>query len=145
MFCAGKPIKVSVLGGSITAGWSAHDHYNSLTFHSYLVDYLKDQYGDQLVTGYNGAVNAVRSNYMSVCYKTRIPMDSDVVLLEMAVNDEKSHSLPEELRRCVVKLHARIRRLEWRWQHAQIDPDGSSFSSSHMRSEHAIATVHAQT
>ncbi len=96
---AGKPIKMAVLGGSVSVGLNYHDWSNRVTYHTFLTDYLRDQHGEKLVTTHNGAVAAVRSTYMSVCYKHHVPEDTDIVLVEMAVNDGPYKDLSDDIKR----------------------------------------------
>jgi hypothetical protein len=52
----------------------------------------------------NGAVPGTVSTYMSVCVKSHVPLDADVVLVEYAVNDAFNAPVDSDLRRSFERL-----------------------------------------
>ncbi|WWD15584.1 hypothetical protein CI109_100006 [Kwoniella shandongensis] len=82
----GEPLVISVIGGSITKGH--HVEKDEIWFHRFW-QWLDDYVGEDVqVTEVNGAAPATGSDYFSFCFPLHIPANSDLVLVELAVNDE---------------------------------------------------------
>ncbi|RSH94128.1 hypothetical protein EHS25_006782, partial [Saitozyma podzolica] len=60
-----------------------------------VLEWLNDFVGEDVeVTSVNGAAPAIGSDYFSFCFPLHIPEDSDLVLVELGVNDE---GIPEHV------------------------------------------------
>ncbi|WWC95233.1 hypothetical protein V866_002091 [Kwoniella sp. B9012] len=82
----GENLTVSVIGGSITKGHQVW--VNEIWFHKFW-EWLNDFVGNDVeVTEVNGAAPATGSDYFSFCFPLHIPTDSDLIFVELAVNDE---------------------------------------------------------
>jgi len=84
---AGKTIKISVLGGSVTRGQGVNAREN---WFAVFGAWWKSQFPNGKVILQNGAVAATGTGYMSMCFKEHIDDDSDIVLTEFAINDRRS-------------------------------------------------------
>ncbi|KAK8870123.1 hypothetical protein IAR55_000693 [Kwoniella newhampshirensis] len=82
----GEPLIISVIGGSITKGH--HIEKDEIWFHRFR-EWFDDYVGEDVqITEVNGAAPATGSDYYSFCFPLHIPENSDLVLVELAVNDE---------------------------------------------------------
>ncbi|WWC93165.1 uncharacterized protein L201_008133 [Kwoniella dendrophila CBS 6074] len=88
----GEHLTASVIGGSITKGHQVW--VNEIWFHKFW-EWLNEFVGEDVgVTQVNGAAPATGSDYFSFCFPLHIPTDSDIVFVELAVNDE---GIPEHV------------------------------------------------
>jgi hypothetical protein len=63
-----------------------------------LGDWLRDWFPhDGLITIINGAVPATGSGYFSFCFPLHIPDDSDLVVIELGVNDEPDPEMVDNM------------------------------------------------
>jgi hypothetical protein len=107
---SGLPMKISIIGGSISFGLGAGRYrYSSClfpliislgaghlgdqhpTYFKRLQVWAKDAWPGSNVSVVNGAFPAVSSTYMSSCVSLHVPSDSDIVLVELAANDSPSY------------------------------------------------------
>lgn len=110
----GEQITIALLGGSVSTGHGAipgvgPHQYGAIAFdnqwHQFVMRYLRSTY--QNVIFKNGARPAVDSSYFAWCYTTYIDTDADLVMIEMAVNDENTETsavASEELLRSILQL-----------------------------------------
>nr|KAF8609408.1 hypothetical protein BDV93DRAFT_464639 [Ceratobasidium sp. AG-I] len=82
----GQPINIGVLGGSVTAGHGVvHPEYWTDVF----FDWWNTTFPNEKNVFINGAVPATTTEYYSVCALEHIDEDVDLVILEMAINDQR--------------------------------------------------------
>ncbi|BEI93318.1 uncharacterized protein CcaverHIS019_0509460 [Cutaneotrichosporon cavernicola] len=82
----GEPVTFSAIGGSVTSGHNVQQFEAWVTIFG---DWLRDWFPhDGLITIINGAVPATGSGYFAFCFPLHIPEDSDLVVVELGVNDE---------------------------------------------------------
>lgn len=82
---AGKPVKLAVLGGSIS--WGSAVDKGVADWFTLLLERLKAAFPAAAVSGRNGCVPATPSSFMNVCLERHLDADSDLVFLEYATND----------------------------------------------------------
>ncbi|WVQ82440.1 hypothetical protein IAT38_004568 [Cryptococcus sp. DSM 104549] len=88
----GEPLVISAVGGSVTKGHQVQK--DEIWFHK-LWEWFNDYTSEDVeVTEINGAAPATGSDYFSFCFPLHIPSDSDLVIVELAVNDE---GIPEHV------------------------------------------------
>ncbi|WWC65517.1 uncharacterized protein I303_108135 [Kwoniella dejecticola CBS 10117] len=82
----GEPLSISVIGGSVTKGHQVQK--DEIWFHKF-GEWFTDLIGDGVEINYvNGAAPATGSDYFSFCFPLHIPLESDLIFIELAVNDE---------------------------------------------------------
>ncbi|CCO27835.1 hypothetical protein BN14_01823 [Rhizoctonia solani AG-1 IB] len=82
----GHPINIGVLGGSVTAGHGVlHPEYWTDMF----FDWWNTTFPHEKNIFINGAVPATTTEYYSVCALEHIDEDVDLVIIEMAINDQR--------------------------------------------------------
>ncbi|OCF40181.1 hypothetical protein I317_06005 [Kwoniella heveanensis CBS 569] len=82
----GEALTISAIGGSVTKGHQVW--VNEIWFRKFW-EWFTDYVGsDVQVTEVNGAAPATGSDYFSFCFPLHIPTDSDLIFVELAVNDE---------------------------------------------------------
>ncbi|WVQ77182.1 hypothetical protein IAR50_006865 [Cryptococcus sp. DSM 104548] len=82
----GESLTIAAIGGSITKGH--HVDKSEIWFHRFW-EWLRDFAGESVeIVEINGAAPATGSDYFSFCFPLHIPSNSDLVLVELAVNDE---------------------------------------------------------
>ncbi|WRT69354.1 uncharacterized protein IL334_006338 [Kwoniella shivajii] len=82
----GEALTISAIGGSITGGHQVQR--DEIWFHKFR-EWLNTFFGNDVdITEVNGAAPATGSDYFSFCFSHHIPSESDLVLVELAVNDE---------------------------------------------------------
>ncbi|KAJ7069380.1 hypothetical protein C8F01DRAFT_1207108 [Mycena amicta] len=83
---SGARVKIGILGGSVTKGHgvSALQQWPSLYGH-----WWRDTFPDAEIVVLNGAVPATTSDYYAACFLEHIDEDVDLVVLEMAINDQR--------------------------------------------------------
>lgn len=93
---AGEHLTIAVIGGSVSTGHGAipgvgNHQYNAVEFqdrwHQIVHQHLDTLYPGQ-VTFVDAARPAVDSSFFAYCFTTTVPPSVDLVLLELAVNDE---------------------------------------------------------
>ncbi|ADV20148.1 hypothetical protein I305_01227 [Cryptococcus gattii E566] len=88
----GEPLTISAIGGSVTKGHQVWE--NEIWFHKFW-EWLTEFSGEDVeIKEVNGAAPATGSDYFSFCFPLHIPSNSDLVLVELAVNDE---GIPEHV------------------------------------------------
>lgn len=87
---SGKAIKIGVLGGSVTKGHGLTNHAHNWT--AKLLNQLSKLLPMTQIELVNGAVPATGSDYYSMCFGEHIPEDVDIVIIELAVNDQRIES-----------------------------------------------------
>ncbi|KAF8583190.1 hypothetical protein K439DRAFT_1661401 [Ramaria rubella] len=87
---AGKPIKIGVLGGSVTKGNGLlRNHVENWTVRFF--EGWKALFPKSKATLVNGAVPATGSDYLSMCFGEHID-DVDLVVVELLINDQRLES-----------------------------------------------------
>ncbi|KEP55010.1 putative capsule structure designer protein [Rhizoctonia solani 123E] len=82
----GHPINIGVLGGSVTAGHGVmHPEYWTDIF----FDWWNTTFPHEKNVFVNGAVPATTTEYYSVCALEHIDQEVDLVIIEMAINDQR--------------------------------------------------------
>jgi len=91
----GGRVKVAVLGGSVSEGHgfgTAPNQYGAIAhdqiWHQWVVRDLVSRFGAEAVEYVEGAKAATDSSYFEWCYPAHIGIDADLVLVELAVNDD---------------------------------------------------------
>jgi len=84
----GKPIKIGVLGGSVTKGQSLKNQELENWTSLYLKAW-KELFPNSETVLINGAVGATTSDYYSACFAEHIDEDVDLVILELLINDRR--------------------------------------------------------
>ncbi|ORY32861.1 hypothetical protein BCR39DRAFT_522172 [Naematelia encephala] len=88
----GEPVTVSAIGGSVTKG---HQVWASEIWFFVFANWIRSLFTEDVqVTDINGAAPATGSDYFSFCFPLHIPTTSDLVLVELAINDE---GIPEHI------------------------------------------------
>ncbi|KAG9094353.1 CRISPR-associated endonuclease/helicase Cas3 [Ceratobasidium sp. UAMH 11750] len=83
----GHPINIGVLGGSVTAGHGVlHPEYWTDVF----FNWWNTTFPNEKNVFINGAVPATTTEYYSVCALEHIDEDVDLVIIEMAINDQRN-------------------------------------------------------
>ncbi|CAE6469557.1 unnamed protein product [Rhizoctonia solani] len=83
----GNPINIGVLGGSVTAGHGVlHPEYWTDIF----FDWWNTTFPHEKNVFVNGAVPATTTEYYSVCALEHIDEEVDLVIIEMAINDQRN-------------------------------------------------------
>ena len=81
----GEKIKIGILGGSVTKGHGVGESQRWATLYG---NWWRDTF-DIEVEVVNGAVGATVSEYLETCFAEHIPEDVDIVLIELAINDQR--------------------------------------------------------
>lgn len=85
---AGRPTNIAVLGGSVTKGHGLmRDHLENWTVR-FLAEWKK-LFPHSETTLTNGAVPATGTDYYSMCFGEHIEKDVDLVIIELAINDQR--------------------------------------------------------
>ncbi|GJJ16093.1 hypothetical protein Clacol_010372 [Clathrus columnatus] len=87
---AGEPVKIGVLGGSVTKGHGLRTQSDNWT--NKFLEAWKGLFPNSQTELYNGAVPATGSDYLSVCFGEHLDEDVDLVLIELAINDQRLES-----------------------------------------------------
>ncbi|GJJ16092.1 hypothetical protein Clacol_010371 [Clathrus columnatus] len=87
---AGEPVKIGVLGGSVTKGHGIRTPSDNWT--NKFLKAWKSFFPNSQTELYNGAVPATGSDYLSVCFGEHLDEDVDLVLIELAINDQRLES-----------------------------------------------------
>ncbi|CEL58276.1 hypothetical protein RSOLAG1IB_03022 [Rhizoctonia solani AG-1 IB] len=94
----GHPINIGVLGGSVTAGHGVlHPEYWTDMF----FDWWNTTFPHEKNIFINGAVPATTTEYYSVCALEHIDEDVDLVIIEMAINDQRVEVFAQTYERLV--------------------------------------------
>ncbi|KZV88439.1 hypothetical protein EXIGLDRAFT_772719 [Exidia glandulosa HHB12029] len=88
----GRPIKVAVLGGSVTNGHGVKPDQNWVNLFG---AWWNRTFPRSELTLQNGAVPATGSDYFSMCFGEHIDRDADLIVTELAVNDQRIESNTE--------------------------------------------------
>jgi hypothetical protein len=91
-----RPLAVAVSASitSLIVVTKGHHVSTDEIWFSKLAHWLQDFVGDAVVSYVNGAAPATGSDYFSFCFPLHIPTNSDLVLVELAINDE---AIPEHV------------------------------------------------
>ncbi|EJD40577.1 hypothetical protein AURDEDRAFT_186962 [Auricularia subglabra TFB-10046 SS5] len=103
----GRPVTIAVLGGSVTNG---HGVTPSETWVHHFTAWWNATFPASAMTLQNGAVPATGSDYFSMCFHQHISRHPDLVLTELAVNDQRIESNTEAfewLMRALLELETR--------------------------------------
>lgn len=84
---AGKPTKIGVIGGSISVGHALTNRNDKWPVR--FSESWKKLFPKSETTLVNGAVPATGSSYMSMCFGEHIDNDVDLVIIELAINDQR--------------------------------------------------------
>lgn len=101
---SGEKIKIGILGGSVTAGHGVSHERRWMTLYG---EWWKAIFPQTEIQVINGAVPATTTEYYLACFAEHIDEDIDVVVIEMAINDQRWIGM-FCLRRFVVLLVYRI-------------------------------------
>ncbi|KIJ25849.1 hypothetical protein M422DRAFT_38440 [Sphaerobolus stellatus SS14] len=85
---AGRPIKIGVLGGSVTNGHGLKQNKVENWTARYLKAW-KALFPRSETVLINGAVPATGSGYFSMCWGEHIEEDMDLIIIELAINDQR--------------------------------------------------------
>ncbi|KAK4689994.1 hypothetical protein P7C73_g97, partial [Tremellales sp. Uapishka_1] len=99
----GEDLVISAIGGSVTKGH--HVEKNEIWF-SVFGEWLDEFLVDAKIKKVNGAQPATGSDYYSFCFPLHIPLDSDLVLVELAINDHASAEHVENMENLIRGLLA---------------------------------------
>ncbi|KAK4054884.1 hypothetical protein OIV83_000808 [Microbotryomycetes sp. JL201] len=109
----GDKLNVAVLGGSVSTGHGFADgkpfQYGAIkeTWQTFVVQALKDMFGEEAINFSDGARPAVDSAFFRYCFPALIGTRADLIFVEMAVNDvysTESLDHAEELLRALLQL-----------------------------------------
>ncbi|KZV97711.1 hypothetical protein EXIGLDRAFT_702882 [Exidia glandulosa HHB12029] len=84
---AGQPVKVGIIGGSVTFGQGVPRRNE--TWPEVFGAWWRERFPASALTLVNGAVPATGSGYWSMCFREHIDEDVDLVLTELAINDQR--------------------------------------------------------
>ncbi|WOO81154.1 uncharacterized protein LOC62_03G004686 [Vanrija pseudolonga] len=87
----GEKVTVTTIGGSVTKGHGVDDGEKWI---KRLEEWLRDFYPGVDLDVHNGAQPATGSDYFSFCFPLHIPEETDLVIIELAINDE---GIPEHV------------------------------------------------
>ncbi|CAD6574764.1 MAG: CAP64 protein product - [Tremellales sp. Tagirdzhanova-0007] len=101
---SGVPFTIGVIGGSVSKGFGLNEHSeinSSGNLNRIVFDHLNELFpaANGVMTDVsgkedgknafvNGAQGGTGTNYFAMCFKEHIPEDVDLVLIELAINDE---------------------------------------------------------
>ncbi|KAJ3985709.1 hypothetical protein F5890DRAFT_1552916 [Lentinula detonsa] len=113
---SGQKIKIGIIGGSVSKGHGLTDRRNNWS-HIY-AEYIRETFASSTssdvanveVELINGSVGATVSEYMETCFREHIPEDVDLVIIELAINDQRLEGLAkgyENLIRAIFALPLR--------------------------------------
>jgi len=88
---SGQNIKIGVIGGSVTKGHGVSKTENWTYLYG---KWWEETFGIE-VEVINGGVGATVSDYMDSCFHEHIPDDVDLVVIELAINDQRLERLAE--------------------------------------------------
>lgn len=103
---AGREVKIGVIGGSISACVDSEPEDCYLTLLEKQLAVSFGAHGSK-VRVYNGAVAAVGSDYFKACWAVGLPHEMDLIIIELAVNDEKSGKENEDMNQLVRSVFER--------------------------------------
>lgn len=90
---AGQRVTVAVVGGSVSGGHGLQDEvddkYSPKNMHMMIFNHLKELSGRDDHVFVNDAQGGQGSGYFSYCLHEHIPDDTDLVLLELGINDSE--------------------------------------------------------
>ncbi|KAJ4470799.1 hypothetical protein J3R30DRAFT_3530589 [Lentinula aciculospora] len=92
---SGQKIKIGIIGGSVSKGHGLRAH--KFNWSSIYAEYIRETFAQSTsadaanieVELINGAVGATISQYMETCFREHIPEDVDLVIIELAINDQR--------------------------------------------------------
>ncbi|KAJ3798564.1 hypothetical protein GGU11DRAFT_723053 [Lentinula aff. detonsa] len=92
---SGQKIKIGIIGGSVSKGHGLRDRRHNWS-HIY-AEYIRETFATSTssdpdnveVELINGSVGATVSQYMETCFREHIPEDVDLVIIELAINDQR--------------------------------------------------------
>lgn len=79
-------IKIGVIGGSVTRG---HGVVHEECWVTLYADWWHSMFPAMDVQVINGAVPASETDYFQTCFLEHLPKDIDLVIIEMAINDQR--------------------------------------------------------
>lgn len=103
---AGKEVKIGVIGGSISACVDSTPEECYLTVLERELAISFGAHGSK-VRVYNGAVAAVGSDYFKACWASGLPDEVDLIIVELAVNDEAAGKENENMDQLVRNIFER--------------------------------------
>ncbi|KAJ3762212.1 hypothetical protein EV360DRAFT_79507 [Lentinula raphanica] len=92
---SGQKIKIGIIGGSVSKGHGLRDR--RLNWSHLYAEYIRETFAKSTsadaanveVELINGSVGATISQYMETCFLEHIPEDVDLVIIELAINDQR--------------------------------------------------------
>ncbi|KAJ4470801.1 hypothetical protein J3R30DRAFT_1122654 [Lentinula aciculospora] len=96
---SGQKIKIGIIGGSVSKGHGLTDR--RLNWSHIYAEYIRETFARSTsadpanveVELINGSVGATISEYMETCFREHIPEDVDLVIIELAINDQRLERL----------------------------------------------------
>ncbi|KAJ3798565.1 hypothetical protein GGU11DRAFT_780235 [Lentinula aff. detonsa] len=98
---SGQKIKIGIVGGSVSIGYGLQDRRDNW---SYLyAEHVRDMFAESTSSNatnievelINGSVSGTISQYMETCFREHIPEDVDLVIIELAINDQRLEYLAQ--------------------------------------------------
>lgn len=83
---SGEEVKVGIVGGSIGLGAGASSAGETDWF-SILTSFFSKAFPQSKVRGRNGALSATGSSYMNLCLDNHVDADTDLLIVDYAIND----------------------------------------------------------
>ncbi|KAJ3718514.1 hypothetical protein C8R42DRAFT_629851 [Lentinula raphanica] len=98
---SGQKIKIGIVGGSVSKGHglqSRRDNYSYI-----YAQYVREMFAEATSSNatnvevelINGSVSGTITQYMETCFREHIPEDVDLVIIELAINDQRLEYLAQ--------------------------------------------------
>lgn len=106
----GQPVTISAIGGSVSAGHGLYlsgferERDGPGNLHWRIYNWITEQYPHPDHKFVNGAVAGSGTDYFSACFGEHIPEDSDLVILEFAINDQRGTNAQDSYERLIRAL-----------------------------------------
>jgi len=101
---AGRPVRLSVVGGSVSFGTTFTTSRSKALFHWKVYQWINATFPGRLHEHYCGAVAASGPSYMEHCLHWHVPDNADLVLVEYAVNFDPGSDDVASFERMIRKL-----------------------------------------
>ncbi|GAW09145.1 capsule structure designer protein [Lentinula edodes] len=92
---SGQKIKIGIVGGSVSKGHGLKDRRDNWSY--IYAEYIRETFAQATSSNasnvevelINGSVSGTITQYMETCYREHIPEDVDLVIIELAINDQR--------------------------------------------------------
>ncbi|KAJ3876343.1 hypothetical protein F5051DRAFT_411844 [Lentinula edodes] len=92
---SGHKIKIGIVGGSVSKGHGLKDRRDNWSY--IYAEYIRETFAQATSSNasnvevelINGSVSGTITQYMETCYREHIPEDVDLVIIELAINDQR--------------------------------------------------------